>query len=169
MATASYVIGIGSNRRHGRHGGPRGVVAAAIAAMATQGLRIAATSRIRTTRAIGPSARDFANGAALVRSELAPPALLALLKRIERDFGRRPGQRWGARVLDLDILAWSEGGWDGPALTVPHAALAQRSFAIGPAAELAPRWRHPRLGATFRQLDARLAVRRPVDRQTRDQ
>ena len=40
---------------------------------------------------------------------LDPPAMLAALKAIERDFGRRAGRRWGARVLDLDIVAWSGG------------------------------------------------------------
>ncbi len=169
MATASYVIGIGSNRRHGRHGGPAQVVRAAIDAMASRGLTIEATSRTSSTPALGPSLRDFANAAVLVSSALPPPALLALLKRIERHFGRRRGRRWGARVLDLDILAWSEGAWASRTLTIPHAALAQRRFAIGPATELAPRWRHPRLGARFRQLDARLRAPRPVDRRPRAQ
>ena len=51
-----------------------------------------------------------------------PDALLALLKRIERDFGRRPGgQRWGARVLDLDIVLWCGGACaPAPGLTIPH-------------------------------------------------
>ena len=169
MATASYVIGIGSNRCHGRHGGPEPIVAAAIAAIAAGGLDIEATSRIRRTPALGPSARDFANAAVLARSDLAPPALLALLKRIEHDFGRRRGQRWGARVLDLDILAWSEGAWRSRGLTIPHEALPQRSFAIGPAAEVAPAWRHVRIAATFRQLETRLAAPRPVDRRPRGQ
>jgi 2-amino-4-hydroxy-6-hydroxymethyldihydropteridine diphosphokinase len=164
MATASYVIGIGSNRRHGRHGAPAGVVRAAIDTLADRGLRIESTSRTLRTRALGPSTRDFANAAALVCSDLPPPALLVLLKRIERDFGRRRGQRWGARVLDLDILAWSGGAWRSKTLTIPHAALAERGFAIGPAAALAPGWRDPTRGLRFRQLAARLRVPRPVDR-----
>ena len=164
MASASYVIGIGSNRRHGRHGAPARIVAAAIDALAAQGLPIVATSRTMRTPALGPSTRDFANAAVLVRSDLAPPALLDLLKRTERDFGRRRGQRWGARVLDLDILAWSHGAWRTSMLTIPHAALSQRTFAIVPAADVAPRWRHARLGANCRQLAARLHAQRPVDR-----
>ena len=169
MATASYVIGIGSNRRHGRHGGPARIVVAAVEAMAAAGLDVEATSRTRGTPALGPSSRDFANAAARIRSDLPPLALLRLLKRIERDFGRRRGERWGARVLDLDILAWSQGAWSSRTLTIPHAALAQRGFAIGPAAELAPGWRHPRLGLRFRQLDTRLHARRLVDRRLRGQ
>jgi 2-amino-4-hydroxy-6-hydroxymethyldihydropteridine diphosphokinase len=167
MATASYVIGIGSNRRHGRHGAPARIVAAAVVAIAAQGLTVVRHSRTRRSPALGPSTRDFANAALLVDSALSPPALLALLKRIERDFGRRRGRRWGTRVLDLDILAWSLGRWQSRTLLVPHAALADRRFAIGPAAEIAPDWRHPRHGRTLRQLDARLRALRPVDRTPR--
>ena len=169
MVTASYVIGIGSNRRHGRHGAPERVVRAAIDALAAAGLRIDARSPILRTPALGPGGRDFANAAIRARSERAPPALLALLKRAERDFGRRRGQRWGARVLDLDIFAWSGGAWRSRTLTIPHVALAQRRFAIGPAAKVAPGWRHPRLRVSFRQLEARLVAPRPVDRASRGQ
>ena len=167
MGSASYVIGLGSNRRHGRHGPPERVVRAAIAAMAREGLPIRGISRTIRTPAMGPSDRDFANAAVLVESDLAPPALLALLQRIEHDFGRRRYRRWGARVLDLDILAWSGGDWSTRPLTIPHAGLAMRGFALRPAAAIAPGWRHPRLGPTLRQLDARLTRRRPVDRRPR--
>jgi 2-amino-4-hydroxy-6-hydroxymethyldihydropteridine diphosphokinase len=162
MGSASYVIGLGSNRPHGTHGRPPAILAAAIAALAAEGLTVTARSPTLRTPALGPSDRDFANAAVLVESDLAPPALLALLKRIERAFGRRPGQRWGARVLDLDILAWSGGAWPaGPRhamrgqLSAPHLALPDRDFALAPAAGLAPRWRHPRLGVTLRQLEGR--------------
>jgi len=164
MATASYVIGIGSNRRHGRHGAPGGVVVVAVAALAEAGLAIEAISHIRRTPALGPSDRDFANAAVRIASDCDPRALLGMLKRIERDFGRRRGRHWGARVLDLDILAWSDGRWTSATLTIPHRALAERRFALGPAAEIAPRWRHPTLGATLAQLEARLSRRRAVDR-----
>ena len=105
MGSASYVIGLGSNRPHGRHGPPCAVVTAAMAAMAAEGLAIRRVSAIARSPALGPSSRDFANAAVIVGSNLPPPALLALLKRIEHAFGRRRGQRWGARVIDLDILA----------------------------------------------------------------
>lgn len=167
MGSASYVIGLGSNRRHGRHGPPERVVRAAIAAIAAGGLVVRRVSRTIRTPAMGPSDRDFANAAVLVESDLAPPVLLALLQRIERDFGRRRYRRWGARVLDLDILAWSGGAWGTRSLAIPHSGLATRDFALRPAAAIAPGWRHPRLARTFRQLDARLTRRRPVDRRPR--
>jgi 2-amino-4-hydroxy-6-hydroxymethyldihydropteridine diphosphokinase len=176
MGSASYVIGLGSNRPHGTHGRPRAVLAAAIGALAAQGLTIRARSAILRTPALGPSIRDFANAAVLVESDLAPPALLALLKRVERAFGRRRGQRWGARVIDLDILAWSQGAWPplprravSGRLAVPHVALPSRDFALVPAAAMAPRWRHPIARHTLRQLEARRRKPRPVDRRPRDQ
>ncbi|HEY0316107.1 MAG TPA: 2-amino-4-hydroxy-6-hydroxymethyldihydropteridine diphosphokinase [Sphingomonas sp.] len=167
--TTRYVVGLGSNRRHGRHGAPRAVLAAAVDALAAAGLGIVATSATHHTSALGPSDREFANSAVLLRTTLGPPDLLTMLKRIERAFGRRPGRRWGARVLDLDILAWSEGAWPpGPRrappgrLAIPHRALVVRGFAITPASRVAPRWRHPYLAATLSQLDHRRS--RPVDR-----
>lgn len=154
-----YAIGIGSNRRHGRHGRPAGVVEAAIARLeADFGLFDA--SSIIINPAIGGAGRDFANAVAIIESDLTPPELLSLLKRMERDFGRRPGRRWGERVLDLDILAWDGGTWDSRSLTVPHQALADRPFAIGPLASIAPQWR-PAGARTMRQIRMAGAKSRP--------
>ena len=171
MATTSYLIGLGSNRRHGRHGSPEGVLRAALVAIDTAGVAIVAASPAIRSVPLGPSARRFANAAVLVRAPLDPPALLVRLKAIERDFGRRRGRRWGVRVLDLDILAWDGGRWPrGPvarhaALLIPHPALAVRRFALDPAAGLAPRWRIG--GRTIAQAAAILRQPRPVDRPAR--
>lgn len=163
MTAASYAIGIGSNRRHGRHGAPADVVGAALAALAGAG-RVTARSAIYRSPALGPAGRGFANAAALLESDLAPPELLALLKRIERDFGRRRGRRWGARVLDLDILLWSGGRFATRSLRIPHTELAARAFVLAPLVAIAPRWRVPDRNLTVRHLRARLDRRAPVDR-----
>ena len=108
----------------------------------------------------GGAGRDFANSVALIKSGLAPPEMLKALKSLERDFGRRSGRRWGTRVLDLDIIAWSGGKWRSRGLTVPHTAATQRSFVIGPLATIAPGWRldgHQ----TAHHFAHRLARRRP--------
>ncbi|WP_294312817.1 2-amino-4-hydroxy-6-hydroxymethyldihydropteridine diphosphokinase [uncultured Sphingomonas sp.] len=147
MATAIYAIGIGSNRR-GRHGGPADEVRAAIAAIGG----VVATSPIIATAPLGPSIRRFANAAILIESDEAPPMLLVRLKRIEAAFGRRRGRRWGARVIDLDILLWSGGVWQSDGLTVPHAALADRAFVLAPLRHIAPGWRVPGAMRTIRQL-----------------
>lgn len=151
-----YAIAIGSNRR-GRHGGPAAAVRAAITTLA--GI---ATSPVVTSAPLGPSIRRFANAVVLVESEDAPPAMLARLKAIERAFGRRRGQRWGARVIDLDIVLWSGGRWRSPGLAVPHVAFRQRDFVLAPLLRVAPGWRDPVSGHTIRQLRARLTARKPA-------
>jgi 2-amino-4-hydroxy-6-hydroxymethyldihydropteridine diphosphokinase len=163
MATTSYAIALGSNRRHGRHGAPVGVVRAALAALGALG-EVEAVSRIRMTPALGPAGRGFANAAVLLSTSLAPDELLDALKSIERRFGRRGGRRWGARVLDLDILLWSEGPWGGPGPIIPHPEFRRRAFVLDPLAEIAPDWRDPIDGLSVRQLRARLTAPRRAPR-----
>ena len=158
-STHLYAIAIGSNRPHGRFGRPAGVVEAAIARL-DRDFGLFDASPILLNPAQGGAGRDFANAVALVESTLEPPAMLAALKAIERGFGRRSGRRWGARVLDLDLAAWSGGKWRSPRLTIPHRHLATRGFVLQPLAAIAPGWRLA--GAlTARHLAARLARRRP--------
>ena len=88
--------------------------------------------------------------------------MLARLKAIERAFGRRPGRRWGARVLDLDIILWSGGCWRSKGLVVPHPRYRDRTFVLRPLHDVAPRWRDPLTGLTPRQLEARLTRPRPL-------
>jgi 2-amino-4-hydroxy-6-hydroxymethyldihydropteridine diphosphokinase len=100
-----------------------------------------------------------------VETRFDPPALLAALKRIETAFGRRRGRRWGARVLDLDILLWQDGRWHSrrPALAIPHIALAERRFVLDPLVAIAPQWRIPGLGSVA-QAHARLTRRAAAHR-----
>ena len=154
MAKTSYALALGSNRRS-RHGSPAATVRAALGALNPDQI-----SSIHFTPALGPAGRSFANAAALLSSRLDPPELLARLKEIERGFGRRGGQRWGPRVLDIDIILWSGGSWAGPGLIVPHPEMRRRSFVLEPLAEIAPDWRDPVTGATVRQLAARLVAPR---------
>ena len=136
---------------------------AAFAALDRKGLRLKAASPIIASAPLGPSLRCYANAAALVKTKRDPADLLARLKKIEAHFGRRRGgQRWAARVLDLDLVLWSGGAWSSPGLTVPHAAFRQRAFVLGPATRIAPRWRDPLTGLTLRQLLARLTRPRPL-------
>ena len=116
---------------------------------------------------VGPSRRRYANSAAVIASSLAPPELLALLKRVERDFGRRAGgQRWTSRVLDLDVILWSGGPFADDALTIPHPLFRERDFVLAPATHIAPAWRDPITGLTVCQLHARLTRPRAVRRAT---
>ena len=154
-----YAIAIGSNRPHGRHGRPTGVVEAAIARLDEE-FGLFDASPIVINPADGNAGRDFANAVALVESDLQPAEMLRRLKAIEGDFGRRRGRRWGPRVLDLDIALWSGGPFRSRRLTVPHPRLAERAFVLGPLAAIAPGWR-VRPPLTARHLAHRLAQPRP--------
>lgn len=158
-----YLIALGSNRRHASYGPPDGVVRAAMEECAAFGTVIA-RSPVIATPAMGAAQRRFANAALVLESELAPPSLLAALKRTEREFGRRRGQRWGDRVLDLDIILWSGGAWRSDGLKIPHAALAERRFVLDPACAIARHWRAPTSGLTLAQHQARLTRKRPLPR-----
>jgi 2-amino-4-hydroxy-6-hydroxymethyldihydropteridine diphosphokinase len=148
---SSYVIALGSNRR-GRHGTPADEVRAALAAIGG----VVMTSPLVATAPLGPARRRFVNAAALIESEDSPPELLARLKAIETAFGRRRGQRWTDRVIDLDIILWSGGAWTSDGLIVPHPEFRRRDFVLRPIAAIVPDWRDPLTGLTMRQLAARL-------------
>lgn len=158
QATHLYAIAIGSNRPHGRFGRPPHVVQEAIAEL-DRALTLFDASPLLLNPASGGAGREFANAVAIAESALDPPAMLDALKAMERAFGRRPGKRWGSRVLDLDILAWDGGRWSDRRLTIPHQSLEQRAFMLLPLAAIAPRWRL-RGALTTRQLAARLGKRR---------
>jgi 2-amino-4-hydroxy-6-hydroxymethyldihydropteridine diphosphokinase len=158
-ATHLYAIAIGSNRPHGRHGRPPQVVQAAIAKLDEE-FGLFDASPIVLNGAHGPAGRDFANAVALVESDLDPPEMLSRLKGIERAFGRRPGKRWGPRVLDLDVVLWSGGKFRSRRLTIPHPALGARAFVLEPLSAIAPSWRVTG-GLAARHLAHRLARRVP--------
>lgn len=156
-----YAIAIGSNRPHGRFGRPSGVVTAAIAEL-DRTFTLFDASPIILNPASGGAGRDFANAVVLLESDLAPPAMLTALKRQERAFGRRPGRRWGPRVLDLDLLLWSGGEYRDRHLSIPHSALESREFMLRPLAAIAHNWR-VRGSLATRHLAYRLARRAPRD------
>ena len=159
----SYAIALGSNQPHARFGRPEAVLRAACAELSTGATRLIAMSPILRSAPIGPSLRTYANAAALIDTTLDPLELLAHLKSIEAAFGRRTGgQRWRARVLDLDILLWSEGAFAGPGLCIPHIDFAERRFVLDPLARIAADWRDPRSGLTIYHLKARLDRKRPA-------
>jgi 2-amino-4-hydroxy-6-hydroxymethyldihydropteridine diphosphokinase len=134
------------------------VVEAAIARL-DQDFGLFDASPIILNRAHGGAGRDFANAVALIESELEPVEMLERLKALESEFGRRPGKRWGPRVLDLDVILWSGGQLRSRRLTIPHPGLATRSFVLQPLAAIAPRWRIQ--GRTVRHLAERLARKAP--------
>lgn len=82
---------------------------------------------------------EFVNAAAAVETELPAQALMQALLAIERDAGRdRRGERWGPRILDLDLLLYDALTIAEPGLQVPHPHLHERAFVLLPLAEIAP-------------------------------
>jgi 2-amino-4-hydroxy-6-hydroxymethyldihydropteridine diphosphokinase len=158
QATHLYAIAIGSNRRHMQYGRPAGVVAAAIARLDAD-FTLFDASPVILNKAIGGAGRDFANAVALVESSFNPSAMLDTLKSMEREFGRRPGKRWGERVLDLDLVAWDGDAYVTRSLTIPHPRLASRDFVLAPLAAIAPEWRVAG-NLSVRHLLSRLGKRR---------
>ena len=130
-----------------------------------KGLKLVASAKTIRSAPLGPTRRRYANSAALVLSKLDPPEMLARLKHIEAKFGRRRGgQRWAARVLDLDVVLWSGGPWFSPGLAIPHPLFRARSFVLTPAIAIAGTWRDPVTGLSLRHLQARLTRPRPAPR-----
>ena len=156
----AVVIAIGTNL-----GDSASTVADAVAALgALEGLLVTATSPVVSTAAVGgPEQPDYLNAVVLARTTLAPPALLAALHVIEADHGRERLVRWGARTLDLDLVAYGQPGdadevvQDDAALTLPHPRAHERAFVLAPWAAADP-------GARLRLPDGRVAdVRRLLD------
>lgn len=151
------LIGIGSNLESARFGPPRKIVAAALDALADAGVRVRARSRWYASAPVPRADQPwYVNGVAALETGLDADALLALLHRLEDRFGRVRSLPNAARVLDLDLLDHDGAIIDTPSLVLPHPRLAERRFVLVPLAEIAPRWRHPLLGARARALLARL-------------
>ncbi len=105
-------------------------------------------SRLYRSRPWGqPDQPDFINAVAELRYLGSAAELMRALLAIEREAGRvRGGERWGPRVLDLDLLVFADQLIHTPALTVPHPRIADRAFVVLPLAELAPELHVPGVG-----------------------
>jgi 2-amino-4-hydroxy-6-hydroxymethyldihydropteridine diphosphokinase len=150
-------IGLGGNLPS-RVGSPRDTLAAALADLERAGVRVVGRSALWETAPVPVSGQPwFANAVAAVESDLEPAALLALLHRIEAEYGRVRAEANGARTLDLDLLAYHDRVNPGPeAPILPHPRLHERAFALRPLAELAPGWVHPASGRPIGELLAAL-------------
>lgn len=115
-------------------------------------IEVVAVSSWYQTVPIGPPQPDYLNGGALLKTELPPQALLAILLQVEAQAGRVRGERWGARTLDLDIILYDGLILDTPQLQIPHPRMRERAFVLVPLAEIAPDWIEPISGHAIAHL-----------------
>jgi len=117
--------------------------------------RVTAASSFHDTEPVGYTEQPrFLNAAALIETELWPLELLRGLLEIERAMGRdrESAPAKGPRVIDLDLLLYDDMELETPELTLPHPAMHERAFVLGPLAEIAPDWVHPGLRQTVAAL-----------------
>jgi len=132
MTLFDVVVGLGANL-----GDCRATLAAAARKLGRLG-QVTAVSPLYETDPIGPPQPKYLNAAVRLSSSLEPAALLAELCAIEQQAGRIRRERWGPRVLDLDIL-WVAGlALRSEQLVIPHPELTRRAFALRPLLDVAP-------------------------------
>ena len=132
-----FEIGLGFG---GNVGDPVATIGAAVRSLRERGhVHIDKVSSLYRTAPWGPVPQpNFANACALGETDLPAHALLAELKAVEALLGRESGERWGPRVIDIDILFYAGDVIDTPDLVIPHESLFLRAFVLVPLAEIAP-------------------------------
>ncbi|PIE71023.1 MAG: 2-amino-4-hydroxy-6-hydroxymethyldihydropteridine diphosphokinase [Deltaproteobacteria bacterium] len=120
---------------------------------ATDGVSVTAVSPFYNSAPVDYTDQDwFVNGAAEIETSLSPLALLDCVKLIEWAVGRRPGIRFGPRILDMDILLYDHRVIVASGLAVPHPRMAKRMFVLKPLCDINPDIVHPVLGVTMGSL-----------------
>jgi 2-amino-4-hydroxy-6-hydroxymethyldihydropteridine diphosphokinase/CDP-diacylglycerol--serine O-phosphatidyltransferase len=144
------LIGLGSNM--GARG--RNLRAAVRRLDANRAITVTRRSRFYKTKAVGGprKQRAFLNGAAVVQTSLTPLELLEAVLEVEDDMGRIRGERWGPRVIDIDILLYGNLVIRDENLIVPHPRMHERRFVLEPANDIAPELVHPVLKQTIQEL-----------------
>ena len=95
---------------------------------------------------------DFLNMAVEIYTHLSANALLAAILSIEKQMGRERSEKWGERIIDIDILLFNQEVISEPNLTVPHPFLHERKFTLVPLNEIIPGFLHPVLQKTVAAL-----------------
>lgn len=182
-----YILALGSNATESVPTNSM-LLGHALDAIKAAGAKISSFSRrYRTSAYPAGSGPDFVNACATVESDAAPESLLQALHGIEAAMGRVRAERWGQRVIDLDLLAAGDrilpdcdilSRWMAlpearqravapDRLILPHPRLHQRAFVLVPMADVAPDWVHPLLRQSVRQMlaaldPAEIAAIRPI-------
>lgn len=131
MAPTRAFIGLGSNL------GDRLInLRTAVESLKNKGLNVVAASSVYETDPVGPPQPDYLNAAVAVEFGGTAADLVGLLKQIEAEIGREQSEHWGPRAIDLDLLLFGIETVSEPGITVPHAELTNRAFALVPILEI---------------------------------
>lgn len=129
-------VGIGSNLNH-----PETQVRGALSSLSTlPATRLVRASPLYGSRPFGPVRQPpYVNAVAALLTQQELPSFFAALRTLEHQLGRiSPRERWGPRVIDLDLLVFSQEQLQSPDLTLPHPGIVQRNFVLYPLREVAP-------------------------------
>ena len=96
--------------------------------------------------------QSFYNQVLSISTSLNPFELIESVLAIETEIGRVREEKWGSRIIDIDILYYNNQIIDSKDLIIPHPYIAQRRFTIMPLCEIAPDFKHPKLGSSQKEL-----------------
>ncbi|MEW6541624.1 MAG: 2-amino-4-hydroxy-6-hydroxymethyldihydropteridine diphosphokinase [Bacillota bacterium] len=135
MSSTIAYIGLGSNQGDR----PANLEKAVGELAAMPGVLLRRRAPVYETAPLGHTEQDwFLNTVVEVETTLPARELLERMLEIEKRLGRERGERWGPRVIDLDLLLFGTQTVMEPGLSVPHPRLAERAFAVVPLADLCP-------------------------------
>ncbi|MGC8810542.1 MAG: 2-amino-4-hydroxy-6-hydroxymethyldihydropteridine diphosphokinase [bacterium] len=120
---------------------------------AEKGNKIVACSSFYITEPVGSKDQNwFVNAVIAVETNFSPRQLIEFLMNIEENMGRKRKERWGPRVIDLDILFYENLICQEDNLQIPHPEMVKRRFVLQPLKDIAPQLVHPKLGKTVSEL-----------------
>ena len=115
--------------------------------------KVTKESSLYESEPLGDAKDWYVNGAIEIETKFKPDMLLKKFKNIERAMGRKKvKKRWGARIIDLDILLYDAAVIKKKNLRIPHPEMPNRKFVLIPLSEIAPQVIHPELGVTISEL-----------------
>ena len=153
-------LGIGSNI-----GDAAANCAAAVKRISdVDGVRALRCSSLYKTQPVGFEEQDwFVNGVVEIRTMLGPLSLMNAMQGVENEMGRYRGEKWGPRIIDIDILLYGQAIIEEEGLVIPHAELHKRRFVLVPLNEIASCAIHPVFGVSAKGLLDRLQDKNKVE------